>query len=386
MKIALVTTYLPPHPGGLERINENLLRGYGRAGQQVRCLTSRVPRELPRREGAIVRVPCFNAVEDRFGVPMPVWGPSALRELREIVGWAEVVHVVEALYLPTALAVAAARWAGKPVVVSQNVGFIPYRSRWLEAMERLAYATLGRAVLRAADHLVLATPTADLFVRKLLGHRLGRVSSFPIGIDTGMFRPASHDERARARAELGIPGDRPVVLFGARLVEKKGLPLVLAVAERTPEALFLVAGDGPMRGLLDTAGPNLRRLGQVDPQRMPDLYHAADAVLLPSRGEGLPVLVQEALGCGLPTVIPTDEIYAAALLAAGVCLGAPRDADEMAHRTRQALRSPPELGLRAREYVLCHWSLDATIARYLELMRELIDEVARANPRSSPAS
>ncbi len=54
MKIALVSTYMPPHPGGIEHVAGNLFKGYTRAGHQVRWVTSRIPRDLPSREGAFV--------------------------------------------------------------------------------------------------------------------------------------------------------------------------------------------------------------------------------------------------------------------------------------------------------------------------------------------
>lgn len=372
LKIALVSTYMPPHPGGIEHVALNLFKGYQRAGHEVRWLTSRIPRSEPRREGPIVRVPCLNVVEDRLGIPLPVWGPTALRELREMTAWADVVHVVEALYLPSAMAVAVAKRAGKPVLLCQNVGFVPYPWRVLEWLEHLAYATLGKAVLLSASHLVLATPTADQFVRSLLGTRLRSASTFPVGIDTDMFHPASPGERAAARSALGIPAGRRAVLFAGRLVEKKGVPVALGTAERLPGVSFVIAGDGPLRGLMKSAPANVRWLGHVDAARMAQLYSAVDAVLLPSRGEGLPLFVQEAMSCGLPAVISSDEVYAAGLLEAGVCYGASRDAEAMARSLSEALETSTGRRERARRYAVERWALAPMVERYVSIMGELL--------------
>lgn len=371
MRIALVSTYMPPHPGGIEHVAGNLYAGYRAAGHSVTWLTSRIPRHLPAHEDSVVRVPCFNAIEDWLGVPVPIWGPSALAEVRKVVAWADVVHVVEALYVPSAMAVAVARRLGKPVVLCQNIGWVPYGSRILNGIERLAYATLGKAVLLGASHLVLATPTADQFVRILLGDRIGAASTFPIGIDTDRFRVPSEEERETARAALGLPAERPVVLFAGRLVEKKGVPLALATAARVAEATFLVAGDGPLRGLMEGVSPNVRWLGQVEAERMAGLYHAADAVLLPSQGEGLPLFVQEAMACGLPAVISADEVYAAELIEGRVVVGAPRNADELAQAVRDALAAPG-LGGRARAYAEQHWGRQPMVARYVAIMNGLL--------------
>lgn len=378
MRIALVGTYLPPHLGGIERINESLLEGYRRAGHDVRCITSRVPRDLPARDGPIVRVACANAAEDRLGVPVPLWGREAVRELRAAAEWADAVHVVEALYQPAALAARAARAARKPLLVTQNVGFIPYRSAVLEAIERAAWRTLGRWVLAGADHVVLATPTADRFVRALLGPRLRACSTFPIGVDTDALRPPTPGERAAARAELGIEPAAPVVVFAVRLVEKKGVPVVLAAAERAPDVSFVVAGDGPLRGLLARPPSNVRWLGAVDLRTMVALYRAADAAVLPSQGEGLPVFVQEAMACGLPTVISDDEVYASALVAEGVAWGAAREANAMVRRLRDALAADAPARERVRAYAARHWGRDAMIERHVAVLRAIVASGAGA--------
>jgi glycosyltransferase involved in cell wall biosynthesis len=372
MRIALASTYMPPHPGGIEHVARNLYDGYLEAGHDVRWVTSRIPRRLPRHEAGIVRVPCFNALEDWLGVPVPVWGPGALRDVRAVVEWADAVHLVEALYLPSAMVLAIARLLRKPVVLSQNIGFVPYRSRLLEWIEKLAYATLGKAVLLGASHIVLATPSADQFVRGLLGDRLAAASTFPVGIDTERFRPATTTDRRIARETLDLPASRPVVLFAARLVEKKGVALALETARRVPEATFVVAGDGPLRALFERAPDNVRWLGQVEAGRMPVLYHAADAVLLPSRGEGLPLFVQEAMACGLPAVISADEVYAADLLEGRVALGARREPSCMGQAVREALSSP-ELAARGRSYAEAHWGRRSMIERYAAILGALVD-------------
>lgn len=328
-----------------------------------------------------MRVPCFNAVEDRLGVPIPIWGPSAIVELRRAIAWADVVHVVEALYIPSAMAMAVARRLKKPVVLCQNVGFIRYRQRVLEWIESVAYATLGRAVLLGASHLVLATPSADRFVRELLGDRVRNASTFPIGIDTEAFRPASPSQRADARRSLHLKEGRPVVLFAGRLVEKKGVSIVLGAAAHVPEASFVIAGDGPLRGLLKAASPNVRWLGYVDTARMIELYHAAEVVLLPSQGEGLPLLVQEAMACGRPAVISADEIYAAELLRERVCFGAARDAESMARAVRMAL-SAPDQSERVRAHAVTHWSLEAMTQRYLAIFDSLLKGSGPPRPDS----
>ena len=373
MRIALVSSFMPPHLGGLEAIAQYQFEGYAERGHEVRCLTSRVPSYLPAREGPIIRTACFNIAEDWFGIPVPIWGPGAVRELRSLVAWADAVHVLECLYLSSALAVLMARAGRRPVLLSQNVGFIPYESAWVRAMESVAYQTLGRLVLRAASHVVLATPAAEAWVRSMYGGRTpGWASSFPVGIDTDGLRPAPPSSRAAARAAHGLADGRPVALFAGRLVEKKGLSLVLETASLSTDFDVIVAGDGPMRDRLRNAGPNVRWLGAVDTQTMRQLYAAADLVFLPSRGEGLPLVVQEAMSCGLPTVVSDDEPFVELLRPLGVCVTAARTPAALCDALRYGLTHRVAIGAAARAFAEAQWSRDTMISRCEALLYKLV--------------
>jgi len=373
IRLGLVTTYMYPHLGGIERIAENLFAGYVARGLDVRWVASRIPSTLPPREGARIRVPCFNVVERMFGVPIPIWGLEGYREVDRLARWADALHVLECLYTSSALAVAAARCHRKPVIVSQNVGFIRYRFAPLNWIEDAAYRTLGKAVLNGATHVVLATPTAELFVAELYGRALAHSSAFPIGIDTERFRPPTVEERNAARAAVGVPPKTPVIMFAGRLVEKKGLPIVVEVSRRRPAVQFLVLGDGPLAGLVRQAAPNLAWRQTVPPDEMLRFYAASDGVLLPSRDEGLPLVVQEALACGCPTVISAEEVYASALLEKGVCIGAERTPAAMAEAVDRALgEEGRRLAAPARAYAEQHWSLNTMIDRYVEILERVI--------------
>jgi glycosyltransferase involved in cell wall biosynthesis len=373
VRIALVTSYMPPHLGGIETIAQHLFEGYSAHGHEVRWFTSRVPSHLPPREGPIIRTACFNAAEDWLGVPVPLWGPGAVRDLWKIVGWADAVHVLECLYFSSALAVVLARIARRPVLLSQNIGFVPYESMLVRAIEHLAYRTLGRGVFRAASHVVLATPTAEAWVRRMYRGRVPAwASCFPVGIDTAMLCPAAAESRDAARAAFGFTQERPVALFAGRLVEKKGLPLVLETASFATDFDVAVAGDGPLRDWLRDASPNVRWFGAVDAPAMRALYAAADVVFLPSRGEGLPLVVQEAMSCGLPVVVSDDETFVEPLHRAGACVPAARNSLALHEALRFAVAHRHSVGAAARAFAEAHWTRDRMIARCESLLRRLL--------------
>jgi len=119
------------------------------------------------------------------------------------------------------------------------------------------------------------------------------------GIAVG--RLASEVERAEARRVLAVPAGVPVVAYVGRLSPEKA-PEVLLRAARNSGAFVLFAGDGPLRAELEAeaVGAPVRFLGFVRDVRQ--VLAAADVLALPSRTEGLPMAVLEAMAAGLPVV------------------------------------------------------------------------------------
>jgi len=191
------------------------------------------------------------------------------------------------------------------------------------------------------------------------------------GIDTERFRPATAAERRAARADLALPADPPVALFVGRLVEQKGIPLLVEVVRRLPSVHFMVIGDGPLRSVLPAA-PNVTWCRRLESGCIHKAYQAADGLFLPAHGEGLPLVVQEAAACALPILISEGERYAGPLTERGVCITSPRTADAMAERLRLMLSGKlPEVGARARSYAEAEWSWCSMVTSYIALLEEL---------------
>ena len=364
---------MPPHHGGIERVAETLFAGYARAAIDVRWVSSRAPVTEPARQDQRVRVACCNVLESVLGVPLPLWGRQGWRELSALVDWADALHVHDCLYPGSVFAVMLAKRAGKPVLLSQHVGLVRYRSPVLNWLQRTAYATIGRRVLRRVSWLVLATPAAANHVGAFLRHHPRHASTIPNGIDTSRFHPATTDERRMARQRLHLPKEGPLVLFVGRLVEKKGIGLVVAISRALSTCHFLIVGDGPLRGALERRADNVTWVPAIGPDRMPDCYFAADCLLLPSHDEGLPLVVQEALACGLPAVISEDEPFAVELGRLQVCALAPRTVPAMSELVRDVLgQSAIPLRLRARAHVESEWSAEAMVQRYVDVLHRLV--------------
>ncbi|MGB3847667.1 MAG: glycosyltransferase [Sphingopyxis sp.] len=139
------------------------------------------------------------------------------------------------------------------------------------------------------------------------------------GIDTARFHPG---DRAAARATLGMD-DTPAILTVGALIPRKGQALVIEALAALPGVHYWLAGAGDAerdyRALAARLGlaDRVHLLGPVANADLPQLYRAADAVVMPSVSEGLANAWVEALACGTPIVI-SDAGGAAELVTAPV--------------------------------------------------------------------
>jgi glycosyltransferase involved in cell wall biosynthesis len=219
--------------------------------------------------------------------------------------------------------------AEKPDLVHAHMpisGFLARLAAWVAGVPKVAYTCHGFLFNHAASSLPrrglsvvmewVAARVTDVFLtvseaeaqdaRRL--HIAARAEAVRNGRNPTVFRP-DPIARARIRAELGVPADRVVVIAVSRLVWHKGYPELAAAMRVVPQAELWVVGErldsdrgADMGALLRSAGlgVRLRMLGyRTD---VPSLLAAADIFTLPSRFEGLPMSVIEAMLTGLPVV------------------------------------------------------------------------------------
>jgi D-inositol-3-phosphate glycosyltransferase len=307
MNILIVSSYFPPHAGGVEVVAQQQARSLAEAGHSVVVATSRtepVPADRDDGEGYdVVRLPVSNLLERRTGVPYPIIGPAFCRALAALIRWCDVVHVHDVLYLPPQAAALFARYAGKPMYVTQHVGRLYHSNRAVLAMARLMAALAGRYLWCRARRVIAHNPLVADYLRAH-GVPATQVFRAPNGIDTTTFAPGPVGDEHAVRERLGLPGGRPLVLFVGRLVPRKGYQLLVAAADAGYHVVL--AGTGrPVCSL--PAGVSW--IGPVPRADLVTLYRLADVFVLPSDAEVFPLAVQEAMACGLPIVTTEDPGY-----------------------------------------------------------------------------
>ncbi len=312
MRIVFLSHYAMPHLGGIETAIDGVASELARRGHSVVHVASTAgAASSADANGAyrVVRVPAVNVLERRLGVPYPIFGVALLRALRRELSQADVVHAHGFLYMTSVAGLRLACSASssrRPVrVLTEHVGHVPYESKLLDGLESVAIGTIGRACLRTAESIVAYNDRVESELHRLVPGR--RLDYLPNGVDTERFRPPSEDERIALRRDLGWNDDEPRVLFVGRPVPKKGIDLALAAAEIANGSFELVVvGPGKLQA---SRRANVRMLGPQPRERLELLYRAADVMLLPSRSEGFPMTVQEAMASGLPVVLCDDPGY-----------------------------------------------------------------------------
>lgn len=129
------------------------------------------------------------------------------------------------------------------------------------------------------------------------------------GINSQRFHPGP---QAEARGRLKLPPDKPMALFVGSFLPVKGVDILMRACSRLVESrvdfgCYLI-GEGPLRTMLEREiadrrlADHVKLVGPVKHALLPDWFRAADVFVLPSRSEGTPCVLLEALACATPFV------------------------------------------------------------------------------------
>lgn len=306
--------------------------------------------------------------------PRPVRDLRAVLAVRRLAGTADVVHahgvragavaVLAARSLPRRPRAAGARRGaalGEPAgpgsrpdrPVRPAVVVTLHNSRPAGGAAGAVHGVLERVVARGADAVLVVSQDLGSRMRGLRARRVARA-----------LVPAPPPRRRRGvsqvRGELEVPAGAALLVTVARLAPQKGLPVLLDALARLGRSgaaaggvQVVIAGDGPLRDALaiDIRARDLpvALLGARDDAA--DLIAAADLVVLPSRWEGQPLVVQEALHLGA-ALLATDAGGTAEVCGDAAVLVPGGDPEALARALARLLADPAaraDLARRARQ-------------------------------------
>jgi glycosyltransferase involved in cell wall biosynthesis len=238
--------------------------------------------------------------------PDPLRDLAALRHLSRLIGRQRYDLVVSHQSKAGVLARLAAKWRAVPVIHSLSMAnFGPGYARWQSVVFR---AVESRLVPETTAYVVVGADLARRFAG--IGAPAEKLHIIRSGVNLAAH-PAGDVSRAVTRRSIGLPPDRPLLLYLGSLEERKNvldLPRFLSrvLATSTTRPFLAVAGDGPLAGSLEASlaadglTAHARLLGFVHEPGA--LIRTADAVVLLSSAEGVPQVLVQAAAAQTPFV------------------------------------------------------------------------------------
>ena len=379
MRILMATNYQPPHMGGIEYAAGSLKRCWEESGNLVTWITTDIPRGGAPETLDNIRIPALNVFESLFQINSPVISPLSYKEIEREVMDHDVINVHSLAPGLTSAVLRAALKFKRPTVVTQHVGVIPLKIPLLNIVQE-------KFISRSASHLVhegalltfVGKAVRDWFVEHAALPE-DRVFMTPAGIDQHDFFFVSDQERYQYRSKWNIEGNKLNVLFVGRFYEKKGLPLLQAVAQRCPSAHFTFVGSGPINPTRWNL-PNVQVIPHVSTIELRELYGSHDVFIMPSVGEGWPAVVPQAMACGLACLI-SEETFEGYGQDPQTFLICERDADVIARMLAELVagRIPAQkLRKEISDYAMNVWDWKRTANTYLDLFNRVIKAAPKA--------
>ncbi len=325
-RVCMLIESYSPIIGGMESQARTLAMGLQTLGVPLDILTRRAVAELPVRETldgvAVHRIgPVGTRCGGRWGMAWTAL-PWLVRHRRRY----DVVFVPGFRTLGVTAVLARALTGKSCVLKADSRGEISgaffaaglKQRGW--SPDALPVRTLmgawRRQLCRADAFVSMSSEMTDEFVQG--GVAADRIETIPNAVNTHAFRPASPDEKARLRMDMGIPAHTTVYSFTGRLVDYKGLPTLLKAWARfqakAKQVLLLIAGGGGLD--LHNCEAALRAfvvekklefsvtfLGEVSD--VAPVLQVSDIFVFPTEEEAFGLSLVEAMACGLPCISTT---------------------------------------------------------------------------------
>lgn len=384
MKIALISPYDFPYPGGVTEHITALARGVQQRGHEVKILaaSSGQQNKLASNVQAVtqyITTVCIAGATARVGL-----SPLSFMRLKKILRH----EAFDVLHLHEPLTPSITWWSlllapSLPRMVTVGT-FHAYHERpnWLYAQGKPIF----RYFFSRLDSLIAVSKAAHAFAYQMFP---GDYRIIPNGIDLGRFGQKS-------KAQLAGPDNPLTILFVGRLDQRKGLAHLLTAFWRLkpyyPQLRLQVVGPFTVQESQKLAQAHsvtdVEFAGYVPPEELPAFYHKADIFCAPSIGfESFGIVLLEAMAAGLP-VVASDIAGYRSLLVDGQegLLTPPGRPEALAAALRRLLDQPVlrwEMG-RLGQLKARHYSWDHIVDKVLDVYQDTIERKSKIHCYNTP--
>ena len=299
LSVLLVHVWYWPHIGGGNQHVEHIARQLVARGHKATVWCADIPEHDEKqfvRDGVeVIRLPPKRVLG----------GIDPVVSIKNLDMDFDIVHLHDTLPVLIRRSMKRARSEKIPVVTTFHNDYIK-TSLSGRILKRIRWALQGRRTLQASNARIALTPY-------YANHLKNRGVSKAIDVLPNGFEPVAED--AIRPASLPVDSDDlPLLVFVGRLSEQKGLDVLmdawdLLCQQGEPKARLAIAGSGELDEWLEqriassTYPDSIAKLGRVEDAEKRWLFEQAKGVLIPSRFEGLPTVLLEAMHAGAPTVM-----------------------------------------------------------------------------------
>ena len=373
MRVLFVSDVYFPRVNGVSTSIRTFRSDLAALGVETVLIAPEYPGAKPDDDPAIIRVRSGSVPRDpedrRF-----LGGPLKAALNRELAASIDIVHI----HTPFIAHYAGARFAREhrlPVVATYHTFFEDYLHHYVPALPR----GIGRWIARrftlsqCDDVAALISPSAPMRDALQAYGVTTPIEVLPTGLPAESF---VRGDGAKFRRQFDLPADRPLLLYVGRVAFEKNIDFLLRkfarLRARRPDALFVVAGEGPAREHLVRLARDLgiadhvRFIGYLDRNTdLPNCYAAGDAFVFASRTETQGLVLLEAMAQGTP-VVSTAELGTRSILTPGCgAFIVEEDEEQFAAATLAALELGPDAPQRAQLRAHAESWASATMARKL---------------------
>ncbi len=309
IKILLLTHYYSNHTGGIEfaaqRTAENIT-----SSEKFLITWLAADIEIPPRN--LDRIICkpqkfYNFLEKLFPFSYHIPSIKAIKNLIEEIKNTHIVHIHEYFYIYNMLAYYYAKKFKKSIVITQHRGNINWNNYFYRLMLKFTNLLFGKRILKGADKVICISNNVKNYFENL-----GVVNNIILqsnSVNVHRFITYPDTKREFIRHQIGAENYNSVILFVGKFSERKGIPLIIKLAKEYKKLLWIFVGYGNMKPEKYNL-PNVIVYRDVPNEDMAYYYNLADYLILPSYGEGLPLVIQEAFACGLYVITTTENAEA----------------------------------------------------------------------------
>jgi 1,2-diacylglycerol 3-alpha-glucosyltransferase len=324
MRVLFVSDVYFPRVNGVSTSIRTFRGDLASLGVETLLVAPSYPGAPPDADPNVIRVPSAGVPldpEDRrfHGGPLKRTLDAALAAR------VDLVHI----HTPFVAHYAGVRFArrhGLPVIATYHTFFEDYLHHYVPVLPRRIGRWLARrfTLSQCDDVAALISPSAPMRDALLAYGVETPIEVLPTGLPAMSY---VRGDGARFREKFGLPAKQPLCLYVGRVAYEKNIDFLMRtfvrVRAQRPDALFVIAGEGPAREHLTKLSRTLgiaesvRFIGYLDRQTdLPDCYAAGDAFVFASRTETQGLVLLEAMAQGTP-VVSTAELGTRSILTPG---------------------------------------------------------------------